>query len=104
MDRRVDLSNLTSADRAGHPLSDPLVSKAAISRLVLEDLDLVEKLFRQNLASPLDIVEEIGTFVVDGGGKRIRPTLHLMCAKLCRYEGPTISCSRPCWSSSTRRR
>jgi octaprenyl-diphosphate synthase len=85
--RRGDLSNLTSADRAGYPLSDPLVSKDAIGRYVLEDLGLVETMFRQNLASPLDIVEEIGTFVAEGGGKRIRPTLHLLCAKLCRYEG-----------------
>jgi len=82
------LSNLTSVHRAGFPLSDPLVSKAAISRLVSEDLERVEEMFRQNLASPLDIVEELGTFVVEGGGKRIRPTLHLLCAKLCGYEGP----------------
>jgi octaprenyl-diphosphate synthase len=82
------LSNLTSADRAGYPLPAPLVSKAAISRFVLEDLDRVETLFRENLASPLGIVEEIGTFVAKGGGKRIRPTLHLLCAKLCRYDGP----------------
>ena len=82
------MSNLSSVDRAGYPLFDPLVSKAAISRSVSEDLALVEEMFRQNLASPLEIVEEIGTFVADGGGKRIRPTLHLLCAKLCRYEGP----------------
>lgn len=82
------MSNLTSVDRAGYPSSDPLVSKAAITRLVARDLERVEALFRKNLASPLDIVEEIGTFVADGGGKRIRPTLHLLCAKLCRYEGP----------------
>jgi octaprenyl-diphosphate synthase len=82
------LSNLSSVDPAGYPAPDPLVSKATISQLVLADLDLVEEMFRQNLASPLGIVKEIGTFVADGGGKRIRPTLHLLCAKLCRYEGP----------------
>jgi octaprenyl-diphosphate synthase len=82
------LSNLGSVDRAGYPHPDPMVARAEIGRLVSGDLEKVERMFQENLASPLDIVDEIGSFVADGGGKRIRPTLHLLCSKLCRYEGP----------------
>ena len=56
--------------------------------LVAEPLGLVEESFRANLASPVRIVGEIGEFVAEGGGKRIRPTLHLLCARMCGYEGP----------------
>jgi octaprenyl-diphosphate synthase len=34
------------------------------------------------------IVDELGGFVTEGGGKRVRPTLHLLCAQLCGYPGP----------------
>jgi octaprenyl-diphosphate synthase len=60
---------------------------AEISELTAGDLEKVEVLFRENLASPLAIVDEIGEFVAGGGGKRIRPTLHLLSARLCGYPG-----------------
>ncbi len=44
-------------------------------------------MFRENLASPVKIVEEIGDFVAASGGKRVRPTLHLLTAQLCGYRG-----------------
>ena len=33
------------------------------------------------------IVDELGGFVAESGGKRVRPTLHLLCARLCGYQG-----------------
>jgi len=59
-----------------------------ITALISKDLGKVEELFRENLASPQSIVDEIGLFVAGGGGKRIRPTLHLLSAKMCGYTGP----------------
>jgi octaprenyl-diphosphate synthase len=67
-----------------HRFSHP----AEIAELTAGDLGKVEVLFRENLASPLEIVDEIGEFVAGGGGKRIRPTLHLLSARLCDYSGP----------------
>ena len=32
-------------------------------------------------------MDEIATFVGQSGGKRVRPTLHLLCADLCGYRG-----------------
>jgi octaprenyl-diphosphate synthase len=48
----------------------------------------VERMFRDNLISPVTIVGEIGEFVAQGSGKRVRPTLHLLACDLCGYAGP----------------
>jgi octaprenyl-diphosphate synthase len=82
------LSNVTSFGRAERILPDPIVTKTEIERLIGDDLRDVESCFRDNLESSLSIVDEIGSFVGQGGGKRIRPTLHLLCTKLCGYRGP----------------
>ncbi len=72
---------------AGRTLRDPAAGAAEIRSLVADRLERVEALFREHIASPLGIVDEIGEFVADGGGKRVRPTLHLLCADLCGYRG-----------------
>jgi octaprenyl-diphosphate synthase len=72
----------------GTALPRPTVPAEDIVGLVAPRLERVEAAFRENLASPLAIVDEIGSFVAEGGGKRVRPTLHLLCADLCGYRGP----------------
>ncbi len=72
----------------GGALAAPSVSPDELVGLVASRLVEVEKLFHENLASPVAIVDEIGAFVGQGGGKRVRPTLHLLCADLCGYKGP----------------
>jgi octaprenyl-diphosphate synthase len=56
--------------------------------VVSDRLEAVEAMFQENLGSPVRIIDEIGDFVAEGGGKRVRPTLHLLCARLCGYDGP----------------
>jgi len=68
-------------------VSFPTASPEEIVGLVSERLAEVEALYHENLASPLSIVDEIGAFVGEGAGKRVRPTLHLLCADLCAYRG-----------------
>jgi octaprenyl-diphosphate synthase len=69
-------------------LQDAAPTSAEIHELVAARLDAVETLFRDNLASPIRIVREIGSFLAEGGGKRVRPTLHLLAADLAGYRGP----------------
>jgi octaprenyl-diphosphate synthase len=71
----------------GAALTEPSLSPDDIVGLVAPRLVEVERLFHENLASPVAIVDEIGQFVGQGGGKRVRPTLHLLCADLCGYRG-----------------
>ena len=37
--------------------------------------------------SGVEVITEIGDYLREGGGKRIRPALLLLAAKLCGYEG-----------------
>ena len=69
-------------------LQEPAYAPADIAALVADELVRVEETFRRAVASPVRIVDEIGSFVADGGGKRVRPMLHLLCAKLVGYRGP----------------
>lgn len=64
-----------------------ILAPVEIRALIEEDLIAVEAMFAEQLASPIRIVEEIGSFVAEGGGKRVRPTLHLLAAQLCGSSG-----------------
>jgi octaprenyl-diphosphate synthase len=51
-------------------------------------LQVEEELTRQsNVDIPL--IEEIGQYITKSGGKRVRPAILLLGAKMCGYEGPT---------------
>lgn len=78
-------ASLSRAERIFH---EPAEAQTVILDLVGDRLVEVETLFRRNLASPLGLIAEIGGFVAEGGGKRVRPMLHLLCARLCNYDGP----------------
>jgi octaprenyl-diphosphate synthase len=74
--------------RADRLFQDPGQAAAEVFGLVAGRLAQVDTLFRESLESPLRIVHEMGGFVAESGGKRVRPTLHLLCARLCDYDGP----------------
>jgi octaprenyl-diphosphate synthase len=82
------LSTPSSFGRAERLLQDPGLTPAEIFALIEDRLRSVEALFRESLSSPVGIVSEIGDFVAEAGGKRVRPTLHLLTARACRYDGP----------------
>ena len=82
------LSHPTGFGRVASFGSEATAARAEIIPLVSDRLARVEDSFRDNLASPVEIVDEIGQFVVEGIGKRVRPTLHLLCTQVCGYKGP----------------
>jgi octaprenyl-diphosphate synthase len=82
------LSQPTGFGRVELSRSAPSVARVEITPLVADRLQDVEESFRRNLASPIRIVDELGSFVSEGSGKRVRPTLHLLCTRLCEYDGP----------------
>jgi octaprenyl-diphosphate synthase len=55
-----------------------------------EDLARVELEIRQQLSSEVDRIGEIGRYLLLSGGKRIRPILLLLTAKLAGYSGERI--------------
>jgi octaprenyl-diphosphate synthase len=58
-----------------------------ILQLVEPDLVEVESLFEELVRSDVRLVGDIGRYVKDGGGKRIRPALLLLGSRLCGYKG-----------------
>lgn len=50
-----------------------------------EDLDEVEVQIRRNLDSEVPLINEIAAHILNGGGKRIRPLLLILCARLCGF-------------------
>ena len=58
-----------------------------IVRLVEDDLGKVEEVFRSQVRSDVPLVGEIGRYVQEGGGKRVRPALLLLASRLSGYRG-----------------
>jgi octaprenyl-diphosphate synthase len=55
--------------------------------LLRDDLLAIEREFQRDAVSGVEVITEIGEYLREGGGKRIRPALLLLSAKLCGYEG-----------------
>lgn len=60
--------------------------------LIRDDLDKVDQEFRKNLTSNVPIISAVGEHLLLSGGKRFRPILLLLSAKLCGYEGDRHIC------------
>ena len=54
---------------------------------ILSDLDLVEKELELFTRSPNKLISEIGSYIFQNSGKRIRPALLLLCSKMFGYQG-----------------
>jgi octaprenyl-diphosphate synthase len=55
---------------------------------VRADLDAVEREFERQVQSKVAVIPEIGKYIQKSGGKRVRPAVLLMSARLCGYTGP----------------
>jgi octaprenyl-diphosphate synthase len=63
----------------------------ALSQLfdpIRDDLLQVEQEFARHVQSHVELIPQIGRYIQQGGGKRIRPAVLLMAARLCGYQGP----------------
>ncbi|MCB1648431.1 MAG: polyprenyl synthetase family protein [Pseudomonadales bacterium] len=58
-----------------------------IRAVVAADFDAVNQFIVDKLYSDVALVESIGHYIIDAGGKRMRPVLVLLSARSCGYEG-----------------
>lgn len=56
-------------------------------RLVAEDMARVDALIQRRLASEVALINQLSTYIIGSGGKRLRPQLVLLAAGACRYSG-----------------
>jgi octaprenyl-diphosphate synthase len=58
-----------------------IATASEVIDLLREDLAAIEREFAVQSASPVEVITDIATYLMEGGGKRIRPTLLLLSAK-----------------------
>lgn len=53
--------------------------------LIADDIRAVDQLIRQQLHSEVVLINQLGTYIINGGGKRLRPVIVLLAARACGY-------------------
>ncbi len=70
-----------------HTVPEILMNTEEINALCREDMDGVNRMIRQRLQSDVALVNQLGHYIIDSGGKRFRPLLVLLSARAHGYEG-----------------
>ena len=70
---------------AAHFATRRNMSLEPIRKLVAEDLRAVDHVIRTRLASDVVLVNQVAEYIVNSGGKRLRPLLVLIAARACGY-------------------
>ncbi len=60
---------------------------SAIRSLVNNDMNAVDSLILRSLASDVALINQIGHYIVNSGGKRLRPMIVLLAARALGYSG-----------------
>ena len=69
------------------PVSIPEASIQSIRSLVVDDMASVDKIIQSRLHSEINLIGQLGHYIVNSGGKRLRPTLLLLIARHFGYRG-----------------
>ena len=65
----------------------PVVDLAQIFEPIRHDLEAVEQEFARHIQSRVALIPEMGRYLQNSGGKRVRPAVLLMAARLAGYDG-----------------
>lgn len=63
------------------------MTQAAIQNLVSDDMQQVDRTIVDRLRSNVVLVNQLGAYIINSGGKRLRPLLALLSARACGYSG-----------------
>ena len=58
-----------------------------IRNLIQDDIHAVDQLILERLSSDVVLINQIGHYIINSGGKRLRPLLVLLSARACGYQG-----------------
>jgi len=58
-----------------------------IRALIQDDIQAVDQLILNRLSSDVVLINQIGHYIINSGGKRLRPLLVLLSARACGYTG-----------------
>ena len=60
-----------------------------IQSLIGQDMDAVNSLIQDKLRSDVLLINQLGSYIINSGGKRLRPVLTLLSSRACGYEQGT---------------
>lgn len=66
--------------------AEPARQPVRFVELIADKLAATELIFREELSSDVPFIAEAGRYIGEGGGKRVRPALLLLCAKLLGHD------------------
>ena len=78
---------IATASHNNQPTNHPTPDFARIRQLVADEARAVDKLILGELSSDVVLINQMGVYIVNSGGKRLRPMLLLMVAKALGYQG-----------------
>ena len=58
-----------------------------IQTLMKSDLEMMDSILTRRLDSNVDLINQMSQYIINSGGKRIRPLLLLLCARATNYNG-----------------
>ncbi|PCH66071.1 MAG: octaprenyl diphosphate synthase [Gammaproteobacteria bacterium] len=59
----------------------------SIYSLIKEDMTSVDAMIQARLQSDVVLINQLGHYIINSGGKRLRPALAILCARACGYQG-----------------
>ena len=59
----------------------------SIYSLIEEDMTGVDSMIQSRLQSDVVLINQLGHYIINSGGKRLRPALTILCARACGYDG-----------------
>lgn len=59
----------------------------SIYALIRQDMDEVNAMIQQRLHSEVVLINQLGHYIINSGGKRLRPAIALLSARACDYQG-----------------
>ena len=78
---------MTSPQSSSGTLHEQSTRVERLLELIAPKLQLVEEELERNFVSKIKTIHDVGEHILGGGGKRLRPALLLLVAKMLRYEG-----------------
>jgi len=59
----------------------------SIYSLIEDDMSAVDSMIQSRLQSDVVLINQLGHYIINSGGKRLRPALAILCARACGYNG-----------------
>jgi octaprenyl-diphosphate synthase len=66
---------------------EPFMTLEQIRELVTADFEAVDQVVKHRLHSKVALVDQVATYIIHSGGKRLRPLLVLLAARACGHQG-----------------